>query len=144
MDFYSTTHHFMSRSVAAASENRTCTLSSPKNESGIHGSGGIVGGKKGGTVKMDRLVPREKRCSSGSLQARTSSPCGGSSVPNTCPTAGSLVAAHIASEEVEGIRSDFAGDGTLANTPSLSEWEGAIAGISGGPRPLGGCRGRRP
>jgi hypothetical protein len=95
-------------------------------------------------VKIDGLVPGEKHCSGGSLRARTSSPCGASSVPNTCRAAGPLATTHEASEEVEGIRPDFMGDGPPATTPSLNEWEGAIAGTSTGPGPLGGCRGRRP
>jgi hypothetical protein len=93
----------MSRSMAAMSENRTCNLSSPRNGSGIHGSGRIVGRKKDGPVS------RETHCSSGSLQTMSSSLCVTWSALNTCWTNGSQATTHAASG-VEGTRFNLAGE----------------------------------
>ena len=66
------THYLMSRSVASASENWTCNLSSPRNESGICGSGGMVGSQKDEMIEIDGFDSREICRSSESLRARVS------------------------------------------------------------------------
>ena len=63
----------MSRSVAPDSWNRTCNLSSPRNESGIHGSGGIVGRRKDEMMEMDGFGCGETVCSNEFLRTRASS-----------------------------------------------------------------------
>ena len=129
----------MARSVAAVSEIWTCNFSFPKNESDIHGSWGIVDRKKNGTARKVRLVSRRTHCSSGFLRARMSSPCGTWLSLNTRRTADSLVATRVASEDVEGIWSNFAGGGTSPNMPSVREWYGVAVGIWTRSGPLGRC-----
>jgi hypothetical protein len=138
---YSNTHAVMVRSVAVVSESWTCSLSSPKNESGIHSSGGIFDRREDGTIKVDAFVHRGTRCSSGPLRTRTSSSCGTWSAPNTWSGTGLLVTTHAASG-AEGIRSDSAGDGTSPNTPSLGEREDVAAGVSTGSGPVCRCHDR--
>ena len=85
MDSYSNTHDPMSRSVAAISDGCTCNLSSPRNESGIRGSGGIfenrgdemtdIGGLESGeTRRPDEFLrtltrPDERPCGTWSWSA---------------------------------------------------------------------------
>jgi hypothetical protein len=114
------------------SENWTCNFSSPRNESGIHGSGGIVGRKGHGMVKVD--VSEEGRFPIRFLRVRASSRW----------AVGSLAAAHVASEEVESIRLNLAGDSTPADALSLCELEDTAVGISTGSGPLGRCPDGRP
>ena len=97
-----------------------------------------------GMVKVDWLVSGGTHCSSGFLRVKTSSPCKTWSAPNTPWAAGSLVTAHVESEEVESIRSNSAGDCTLANVPSLTGREDVVAGVSTRRGPMGCCHDRRP
>jgi hypothetical protein len=94
-------------------------------------------------VKVDWLVSGGTRCSSGFLRARTISPCRTWSAPSTRWVAGSLVTAHVESE-VEGIRSNSAGDRTSVNVPSLRGCGGVVAGVSTRCGPMGCCHDRRP
>jgi hypothetical protein len=109
MDLYSGTHGFMIRSVATDSESWTCNFSLV-NKSGSHSPGDIVVRKDG--------------------SARVSSSCRSWSSLNSCGASGSFVTTHIASEEVEDIRSSSMGDGTSLDAPSV------------GFGPLGCCPGR--
>ena len=68
----SNAHHLMSRSVASASKNWTCNLSSPRNESGIHGSGGMVGSQKDEKIEIGGFDSRETRRSSKFLRVNVS------------------------------------------------------------------------
>ena len=95
------THDPMSRSVAAISEGWTCSLSSPRNDSGTRGSGGIlenkgdemteIGGLESGEVRRPDEILRtlmrlnERLCGTRSWSA--SKTCGGDDSWITVPAA---------------------------------------------------------
>ena len=95
----------MSRSEAAISEGWTCNLSSPKNESGTRGSGGIFENR--GDEMTEIGVSRETRRPDEYLRTLTrpdKRPCGtwSWSASNTCEGGDSWVTAPAASE-VDGV-----------------------------------------
>jgi hypothetical protein len=95
-------------------------------------------------VKVDWLVSGGTHCSNGFLRVRTSSPCRTWSAPNAPWVADSSATAHVELEEVEGIRSNSAGDRTLANVPSPRGREDIVVGVSTRCGPVGCCHDRRP
>ena len=102
MESSPSTHHFISRSVVAASE--ICKFSSPRKDSGIRSSGGIFENRKEEITEIGKLVSSE-RCSDGVLRTGTSldgCPCG-ISAPNACRGDCRWVNIRVVSE-VEGSR----------------------------------------
>ena len=119
IDSYSNTHDPMSRSVASISEIWICNFSTPRNESGIHGSGGIIGGKKE-MVWIGGLVSGEIHCSGEFefLWTRTSPDewlCG------TCCKADSPLATIHMESGTKYISFNFVGDSVSVNTPLVGE-----------------------
>ena len=120
---YPNTHCLISRSVASVSENWTRKFSSPRNESGIRGSGGMGGGRKDETIEMDGFESG-KICRTACPNER---PRTIRSALNTCRACGSQAITRVWSE-AEGIKFNLA-----------SEWVDITLGISAG---FGSPRGR--
>ena len=96
----------MFRSVASVPDNWICNFSSPRNESDIHGSGGIIGVMKDDAIEIDGFESREIRCPNEFLRTRTSpdeGPCGTRPAADTRRSGGSSTTTRMVSLSVGGM-----------------------------------------